>query len=287
MNTPRTTAPLGRAALRWVGRLLSLAALGLLAAAVTVVVLIPRATHGQAMTVLTGSMTPGIPVGSVVVVRPVDPGTLQVGDVATYQKDKAGTAFITHRVVDVDTSTHPTTYLFKGDANRGPDLEPIVPDRIVGKVWFHVPYLGTVRDGLKGPGGVTLVAMLLLAVYAASQIRLGLASRQAAPTRVGVDRRLVVASFGRDAHLDPHRLPSHWGAVLVHESSDSFTLVAAPPREACDAVVTELAALAPTTLTITQPAGELVLPPPEPPPPAPTDDAPTQLSRKESLDGVH
>ena len=50
-------------------------------AAVTVLVL-PRITDGAALTVLTGSMTPEIPVGSVVLVRPVDTATLRVGDVA-------------------------------------------------------------------------------------------------------------------------------------------------------------------------------------------------------------
>jgi signal peptidase len=51
-------------------------ALGLLLAvivgALAVLTVVPRAVHGSALTVLTGSMTPTIPVGSVVVVRPVD-----------------------------------------------------------------------------------------------------------------------------------------------------------------------------------------------------------------------
>ena len=47
-----------RAAARWVTRLVLLALALLVAAALAILVVIPRATHGTAMTVLTGSMTP-------------------------------------------------------------------------------------------------------------------------------------------------------------------------------------------------------------------------------------
>jgi signal peptidase len=267
---------------RWGGRLLALAFVALVVAAVVVVVLVPRATKGQAMTVVTGSMTPEIPVGSLAIVRPVDPGMLEVGDVATYQKDKTGDTFVTHRVVDIDTSTRPTTYIFKGDANRGPDLEPIVPDRIVGEVWFHVPYLGTIRDGLKGPGGLTLVAILLLSGYAVSQVRAGVRARRSAAQSFAVDRRMVAARFSRDAGLGPHDLPPPWHALLVQESSGTFTLLAVPPRECFDQVVAEIAALAPAGLTVTEPAGELVLPAPDD-----LDRDHATVRTEEPLDDVH
>jgi signal peptidase len=272
-------ATLGRSAGRWAGRLLALVVLGLLAAAITVVVLIPRATHGQAMTVLTGSMTPGIPVGSIVVVRPVDPGTLEVGDIATYQKDKGGDTFVTHRVVDIDTSTRPTTYIFKGDANRGPDVEPIVPDRIIGEVWFHVPHLGTIRDGLAGSGGVTLVGILLLGGYAASQIRTGMRQRRGVLQTLPVDRRIIAARFARGAELDPRSLPSHWGALLVHEDSDGFALLVVPQRDAFDLVLTQVRAHSPTAVTVTAPSGHVTLPPP--------DDTPAEASEKERTGAEH
>ena len=112
-------------------RLVLLAFALLVVGALTVVVVLPRATHGTALTVLTGSMTPGIPVGSVVVVRPVDPGTLKVGDIATYQVKPGKPDYITHRIRKIDTSTTPTSFIFKGDANRGADLNP-VPGRRSG-----------------------------------------------------------------------------------------------------------------------------------------------------------
>lgn len=268
MNVHRpSAASLRRTVGRWAARLLALVFLAAVLSAITVVVVIPRATQGAAMTVLTGSMTPDIPVGSVVLVRPVDPETLEVGDVATYQKKEGEDTFITHRIVEIDTSTTPTTYIFKGDANRGPDLEPIVPKRIHGEVWFHVPYLGTIRDGLAGKGGFTLVAMLLLGGYAVSQIRAGMRERRDngdATRHLPVDRRMVAARFVRSAGMGPSSVPSHWRTLLLHEDSDSFTVLLVPERELFDEVLEQVRSAGPVALTVTAPSGELVLPETDP-----------------------
>lgn len=173
-----------RGVARWTYRIVASALLALVLGAVTVLVVLPRATHGTALTVLTGSMTPGIPVGSVVIDRPVDPGTLKVGDVATYQKAPGVDEYITHRIVKIDTSTNPATFTFKGDANRGPDITPVPAAAIRGKVWFHVPYLGTWRDSISGPMGrvvVIAVVVLMLGGYSLRQIRESLRDRKTAP----------------------------------------------------------------------------------------------------------
>jgi signal peptidase len=174
-----------RVLLRAVARILALTLAALVAGAVVVVAVLPRATDGAAMTVLTGSMSPEIPAGSIVLVRPVEPGSLEVGDVATYQAEEGKAVFITHRIAAIDTSTFPTTYTFKGDANRGADLDPVVPDQIRGEVWFHVPHLGTIRDTLHGGTGLTLVAAVLLAGYALTQFAAGVRERRCGPVDTG------------------------------------------------------------------------------------------------------
>ena len=183
----------------WLVRLLLVSVIVLAAAAVAVLVVIPRATHGVALTVLTGSMTPEIPVGSVVIDRPVDPGTLKVGDVATYQRAPGVDEYITHRVVAVHAETTPVTFTFKGDANRGADIDPIPATAIRGQVWFHVPYLGTIRDGLQSHGtrGLTLAAvLLLLGGYSVVQIVGGLRDRRREGTSSAVDPSSDPASAG-------------------------------------------------------------------------------------------
>lgn len=164
--------------LRWVARLLAgLVALAIAGAVVAVAVL-PRLTGGQAMTVLSGSMTPTIPVGSLVLVRPIDPGALQVGDVATYQVEPGRPVYVTHRVVAVGHTDGHRTFTFKGDANKAADTTPIVPGQVRGKVWFHVPHLGRIRDELSSGEGRTLLVGVLLAGYAATQLTLGVRERR-------------------------------------------------------------------------------------------------------------
>lgn len=154
---------------RWVSRLLLSAVLVLVAGAAVVLIVLPKLTHGMTLTVLSGSMTPRIPVGSVVLVVPADPETLRVGDVATYQTAPGKAEFITHRIVDIDTTTTPMSFTFKGDANPGADLEPVPAGAIRGELWFHVPYLGAIRDSLQTGGGLAAAGMVLFSSYALYQ----------------------------------------------------------------------------------------------------------------------
>ena len=178
------TAPAARAAARWTLRALSVALFGLVLAALAVLIVIPKVTHGSALTVLTGSMSPRLPVGSVVVERPVDPQTLKIGDIATYHQRDGD--YVTHRIVAIDRSAGPISFTFQGDANRSPDPTPVPATAIHGKVWFHVPYLGSVQDALHshGVGLITLIAGL--GVFSVFEIGSGLrdqrrAKRQATP----------------------------------------------------------------------------------------------------------
>jgi signal peptidase I len=264
------------ACLRWLARSLLLAFALLLVGALAVIVVLPRATHGSALTVLTGSMTPEIPVGSVVVVRPVDPSTLEVGDVATYQKEPGQETFITHRITEIDTTTSPTSFTFKGDANRGPDVDPVPAGAIRGEVWFHVPYLGAIRDALHGKGGITLVAMLALAGYALSQLSGGLKERKsaerslrspdhplAAGTILKLDRALIRATFDparvfAETAMSPQAAAEHWSGLLVGSDAHSFTVLVAPPPDGAVAAAELLMYLDPISIEVCEPPNAIV-----------------------------
>lgn len=209
-------------------------------ACITVLIVLPTASHGAALTVLTGSMTPKIPVGSVVLVRPVDPRTLEVGDVATYQSEPGEEEFITHRIVDIDTSTDPVSFTFKGDANKGPDLDPVPAGAIRGEVWFHVPYLGAARDALHGKAGLSLLAMILLGGYAAAQVSGALKDRRRSRSAVvaasesddveqlSCDRPLLVATFRTaDVGSAPCVVARAWGAMVLAEDDEYFSVLLA------------------------------------------------------------
>ena len=86
------------------------------------------------------SMTPAYPINSLVVVRPVEPETIQVGDVITYVFNEDG-VLVTHRVTEIDRSSE--TFTTKGDANETADASPVLWGNVVGKVVIGVPRLGS------------------------------------------------------------------------------------------------------------------------------------------------
>ena len=130
--------------------------------ALAAVLVVPVLMGYTELAVLTGSMQPTIPVGSLIYVKEVEPSALQVGDVVTYQLE--GDTMVTHRVISNDPSR--SVVVTQGDANQDPDGE-IAYDRIVGKMDFHIPYLGYISMNIRTKTGIlaicgTLIVIILL-----------------------------------------------------------------------------------------------------------------------------
>ena len=108
--------------------------------------------------VFSGSMDPRLKVGGLVITRPVEAKDIKVGDTITFYSplDKKLTS---HRVIAVveDSSLHFRT---KGDANEDPDPFIVPVQNVVGKVCFHIPYLGYVTQFVKTPLGFVLAFCL-------------------------------------------------------------------------------------------------------------------------------
>lgn len=115
----------------------------------------------QVYGVLTGSMEPAYPTGSLIYVRDVDASTLRINDVITFSLSP--NVIATHRIVDiVEDESNPGQYKFqtKGDANKSVDAALVSPKHIIGKVIFSVPYLGDIANYIQNPPG-TYVAILI------------------------------------------------------------------------------------------------------------------------------
>jgi signal peptidase len=102
---------------------------------------------------LTGSMSPNYPVGSVLVVREQPVERLRTGQVITYQIPVDDHRVVSHRVLDVKRGDD-GAYIVKtkGDANNGPD--PWVARIDDEKVWTVrgvVPYAGHALLRLRTP----------------------------------------------------------------------------------------------------------------------------------------
>ena len=100
---------------------------------------VPRLLGIQSYTVLTGSMEPSIPVGSLIYAKYTEPQTLAEGDVIVFNDSNASIP-VTHRVVENDTQTG--QIITKGDANAQEDFAPISYYDVLGKVLLHIPVLG-------------------------------------------------------------------------------------------------------------------------------------------------
>jgi signal peptidase len=148
-RAPRGAGVVGVA--RWVLQvvawLLILSSLAVLAAAV----LVPRLGGATPYSILTGSMRPDLPPGTLVVVRPVDPTDIGIGTVITYQLHSGDPTVVTHRVVAVRTTLDGELELqTQGDANDVPDEEWVRPEQVRGELWYAVPVLGRLNNVLNG-----------------------------------------------------------------------------------------------------------------------------------------
>ncbi len=142
----------------------------IVAAIAGLVLIVPAITGSTALTVLTSSMEPGLPPGSLVVVKPTDPADVRIGSIITFQWESGNPTLVTHRVVGVIAeSDGDLAFTTKGDNNDQPDPNPVSLEQFRGVVWYSLPLLGWVSNLMAGdlrPILVPVIAGALL-VYAA------------------------------------------------------------------------------------------------------------------------
>ena len=112
-------------------------------ALVMAAVLVPRLAGATPYTVLTGSMTPSLPPGTLVVVKPVDIEDVRTGDVITFQLHSGRHTVATHRVVGIGwTGDGEKVLTTRGDANEAADTTPVREVQLRGEVWYSLPWVG-------------------------------------------------------------------------------------------------------------------------------------------------
>lgn len=131
---------------------------------------LPQVTGATPYTVLTGSMRPTMPPGSLVVIKPIEAGEVKVGDAITYQIRSGEPEVVTHRVISLaQTLGGETLFTTQGDANPHPDEKPVKAAQIRGVVWYSIPFAGYLNSLLTGEQRIWAVgsAVVLLLGYAA------------------------------------------------------------------------------------------------------------------------
>ncbi len=120
--------------------------------------------------IVTGSMEPTIPQGSICITKKVDANELIVNDVITYRMDNGPISGFpnTHRIIEVLDGN---SFRTKGDSNLIPDDDLVSEKQILGKVVFYtkkLAFIATFLSFLSTPMGflfTILVPLALITVY--------------------------------------------------------------------------------------------------------------------------
>lgn len=124
----------------------------------------------QQLSVQTGSMSPAIKVGDLVVTRRVLPSKIKVGDIVTFREPTGSYLVFTHRVVAIEHSAGGPLLITKGDRNDHPDPWKVHYTADAWKLETTVPYAGNVFDWIHSPSGhrvvwASMFALVLLLLW--------------------------------------------------------------------------------------------------------------------------
>jgi signal peptidase I len=166
------TTPLSLARLGSLGYKVALGIAALVAVYATVVPWMIQRSGERLVTITSGSMTPGIPVGATLGIHePADAGALQPGQIITFRATGNGTV-ISHRIVQrLETAAlGGVFYQTKGDANRTADPDLASATSIIGVVDGVLPTWQSAAVDLQTPRGRLAVYGGLFALVALGEI---------------------------------------------------------------------------------------------------------------------
>ncbi|MEZ0448098.1 signal peptidase I [Cellulomonas sp. ICMP 17802] len=200
-----------------------------------VMIVVPLAMRATPFTVLTGSMNPTMPPGTLVVTRPVSTDDIAIGDVVTYQIHSNQPEVVTHRVVGIGfRSDGERQFLTRGDANNA--IDPAVRAvQVRGVVAYHVPYLGYLNTwvGINRPGWLLKSVAAALILYGLVLVGTGARDR--------LRRRRIGETEGSDVVVETAAAPVALPTVAIERVADRSEVRVAPGAVAVAVVLVGLA----------------------------------------------
>lgn len=123
---------------------------------------VPNFVGYKTFSVISGSMEPNIPVGSLVYAKSVEFDDLKAGDIISYKLSED--TMVTHRIDSINEEQR--TLVTKGDANDNVDSAEVQESQIVGKVAFSIPLLGFIAIYSRTPLAIVasciIIAILII-----------------------------------------------------------------------------------------------------------------------------
>jgi signal peptidase I len=192
----------------WLRRTVDVVLVGLILVVLFAVVLgkLVPLTGRSTIAVGGSSMEPAIHLGSAMVLEPVVPDALQVGDVVS-MRIKEANAIFTHRVISVVDRPDGRWVQTKGDANAEPDPTLVPASAIIGRVVVSFPWMGYLLAVLAIPSGVIFVIGLAAMLLAIAWLLESIEPLPSAPTRRTRTRPEPVSIEGLASFGEPVLLP--------------------------------------------------------------------------------
>ncbi len=133
----------------------------------------PQLAGFRSFTVRSGSMTPAIETGDVVVTKPIAPLSAHVGDVVTFVDPEGTGKLFSHRVQSVHVVGGDVAFVTRGDANTSTEHWRVPAGGSVGKVAYRIPKIGYALSYVdSGPARLALVAIPALLLLWAALVRI-------------------------------------------------------------------------------------------------------------------
>jgi len=134
---------------------------------------LPLALGLHTYSVRSGSMSPTIDTGDLVVARSISPTEAGIGDIVMFKAPEGGNRLISHRVRAVRERHGRSFFVTRGDANTGFEHWNLPDDGTIGEIVYRVPKLGYVLGRISsGPGRLGLVVIPAVVLLALGLIRI-------------------------------------------------------------------------------------------------------------------
>jgi signal peptidase I len=160
----------------WIG-------VGLLAGTLVAAVA-PQLAGYRSFTVRSGSMTPAIETGDVVVTASISPLSARVGDVVTFVDPEGTGKLFSHRVQSVRAAGDEVAFVTRGDANTSTEHWRVPADGSIGRVAYRIPKIGYALSWIdSGPARLALIAIPALLLLWTAMARIWRPAPESRPSK--------------------------------------------------------------------------------------------------------
>ena len=113
----------------------------------------PLAIGDHSFTLRSGSMTPALETGDVVVTEPVAPLAARVGQIVTFRDPEGSGKLFSHRVQSIRPDGEVVHFVTRGDANTSTERWSVPAGGTIGRVVYRVPKIGYALVWTATPAG--------------------------------------------------------------------------------------------------------------------------------------